>query len=80
MPPQLACLEEVQLIFPTVRVAGHADAFSLCAKVSDSVLVLQRLSLDNPCLQFNVPYPALYAPAGHKNAKEFDCIQRGMQK
>jgi len=27
-----------------------------------------------------VPYPALYAPAGHKNEKEFNCIQRGMQK
>ncbi|KAI7841927.1 hypothetical protein COHA_004455 [Chlorella ohadii] len=29
--------------------------------------------------KYNVPYPALYAPAGHKNEKEFNCIQRGMQ-
>jgi glutathione S-transferase len=29
--------------------------------------------------KYNVAYPALYAPAGHKNEKEFNCIQRGMQ-
>lgn len=30
--------------------------------------------------KYGVQYPNLYAPPGHKNAKEFDCVQRGMQK
>ena len=28
---------------------------------------------------FNVPYPALYAESSHKNAKEFNCVQRAHQ-
>ncbi|KAL4426527.1 hypothetical protein ABPG77_008385 [Micractinium sp. CCAP 211/92] len=29
--------------------------------------------------KYEVKYPALYAPAGHKNEKEFNCIQRAHQ-
>lgn len=29
--------------------------------------------------QYNVQYPALYAPESHNNAKEFNCIQRAHQ-
>lgn len=28
---------------------------------------------------FNVPYPTLYAESTHKNAKEFNCVQRAHQ-
>lgn len=28
---------------------------------------------------FNVPYPALYADSAHKNANEFNCVQRAHQ-
>eukprot|EP00037_Helgoeca_nana_P010508 m.92756 g.92756 ORF g.92756 m.92756 type:complete len:145 (-) comp20245_c0_seq1:287-721(-) len=29
--------------------------------------------------QYDVVYPDLYAPHGHKNKKEFDCVQRAHQ-
>lgn len=28
---------------------------------------------------FNIPYPALYAESTHKNANEFNCVQRAHQ-
>ncbi|PSC71425.1 Microsomal glutathione S-transferase 3 [Micractinium conductrix] len=29
--------------------------------------------------KYNVAYPALYAPPGHKNEKEYNCVQRAHQ-
>ena len=29
--------------------------------------------------KYNVQYPALYAPEGHKHASEFNCVQRAHQ-
>jgi glutathione S-transferase len=29
--------------------------------------------------KYAIKYPAMYAPEGHKNAKEFDCVQRAHQ-
>ena len=29
--------------------------------------------------KYDVQYPHLYAPAGHKSAKQFDCVQRAHQ-
>mmetsp|Transcript_16097 Transcript_16097/g.18227 ORF Transcript_16097/g.18227 Transcript_16097/m.18227 type:complete len:145 (+) Transcript_16097:108-542(+) len=57
---------------------GHGYVF-LVAISSAFVLVWAGFKVGSARKKYEIKYPTMYAPETHKNAKEFNCIQRAHQ-
>ena len=58
--------------------AGHGYCI-LLAIATAFYLSYEALTVGRARRKYKIYYPTMYAPPGHKNEKEFNCIQRAHQ-
>mmetsp|Transcript_23815 Transcript_23815/g.62341 ORF Transcript_23815/g.62341 Transcript_23815/m.62341 type:complete len:146 (+) Transcript_23815:109-546(+) len=65
------------MALPIPKEYGYVMAVAFATIPVNMFQVFQVISARK---KYDVKYPDLYAPHGHKNAKEFNCVQRAHQQ